>query len=144
MKQMNVKAALYKLWARGGRCWVQSRRKGSLEHHWSRQPCSSSPLESLDVVPGILLSDILGLLRHIILKSKCLDLWLGWSKAQISLHISLSTRRKGYRSRQYYESKVLHNTQVTWFSTFRHALKTDKFLLQRCQKKRYEWGYNIL
>ena len=32
-----------------------------------------------------------------------------------------------YRSRQYYEYKVLHNTEVTWFSTSRHSPKTDYF-----------------
>ena len=32
-----------------------------------------------------------------------------------------------YRSRQYHESKVLHNTEVTWFSMFRHSHKTDYF-----------------
>ena len=30
------------------------------------------------------------------------------------------------RLRQYYESKVLHNTEVTWFSTFRHSPKSDR------------------
>ena len=32
-----------------------------------------------------------------------------------------------YRSRQYYESKVLHNTEVTRFSSFPHSPKTDFF-----------------
>ena len=32
-----------------------------------------------------------------------------------------------YRSRQYYESKVLHNTEVTWFSTFHGSLTTNYF-----------------
>ena len=34
---------------------------------------------------------------------------------------------QSYRSRQYYESKVLHNTEVTWYSTFHGSLKTDYF-----------------
>ena len=40
----------------------------------------------------------------------------------------------GYRSRQYYESKVLHDTEVTLFSTFRHSPKTDYFD-QNCKRK---------
>ena len=47
------------------------------------------------------------------------------------IHASLS---RAYRSRHYYESKVLHNTEVTWFSTFRHSPKTD-FFLSKLQKK---------
>ena len=34
---------------------------------------------------------------------------------------------KSYRSRQYYESKVLHNAEVTWFSTSLRSLKTKYF-----------------
>ena len=32
-----------------------------------------------------------------------------------------------YRSRQYYESKVLHNTEVTIYSTAHHFLKNNYF-----------------
>ena len=38
-----------------------------------------------------------------------------------------------YRSRQCYESKVLHNTKVTWFSTFRHSPKN--IFLSKLPKK---------
>ena len=38
-----------------------------------------------------------------------------------------------YRLRQCYESKVLHNTEVTWFSTFHHSPKTDWFD-QNCKR----------
>ena len=39
-----------------------------------------------------------------------------------------------YRSRQYYESKVHHNTEVTWFSTFRH-FPLKLIFLSKLQKK---------
>ena len=32
-----------------------------------------------------------------------------------------------YRSRQYYESKIVHNTEVNKYSTINHFLNTDNF-----------------
>ena len=40
---------------------------------------------------------------------------------------SPNTISNNYRSRQYHESKVLHNTEVSWCSTSHGPLKTDHF-----------------
>ena len=42
---------------------------------------------------------------------------------------------KIYRSRQYYEAKVLHNTEVTLFSTSLCSYKTDHFDKKNCKRK---------